>query len=579
MVRAVKLELSGSGTYWNESQGLFKDVSVLAGPDNRAPTVSLASPTANARLVRPIEIVANATDDRAVARVEFAVDAVELGWATEAPYRFSWADPKASLGAHTISVRAIDTSGNTSSASARVTLGSEDTIPPTVAIVEPIAGGNVFGKAVLKASALDNVGIDRVEFRVDGALVGTAREKPYQVMWEAFTTPPGTHTVSARAYDRAGLTSETNLSLRLLASRGNQTVYPITPSVIRVQAGKPFRYRVTLDALPQPKRVDYAFAFFENAQKQQVGPMTDIYHLPWLSTDWSGRVAYDVADDTRMMVTDKGSSHLEVLPPGRYKIIFGMAENSERVKFLPAAGVIDRGANTYEVGILEVEADTTPPQISVNHSAPLTEGKHIAGPWRFEVSVEDNCGLDQVEWWLDNTLQSRVTPTPQSSFGQLKGWANFTWDTSSAAPGAHTLRFRAGDKSGNQAEKKLTLVVEPITSHLLEPASITVRKTEKPSVTYHWSGGALQSSPGQVTRYLVREDGPGTFMLTHKISPPIAQWAGGDVRYSLPLGIIPLPGKYSIWVSLDNLRLTAGPDVVAHATLPRYQVGTLVVQP
>jgi hypothetical protein len=581
MVRAVKLELSGSGTYWNASQGLFKDVSVFSSADNRGPTLSLTSPAANTRVVRPVQITAQASDDHAVAQVEFAVDGVPIGSATEAPYQFTWTDPKISLGDHTISVRATDTSGNTSSTSARVTLTTEDTVRPTVAIIEPAAGGSVFGEAVIKASALDNVGVDRVEFRADGVLVGTARQKPYQVMWEAFTTPPGPHTLSARAIDRAGLATETNLSVRVFGTRGNQTLYPITPSLIRVQAGKPFRYRVTLDALPQPKRVDYAFTFFENAQGQYVRAMADTYHVPWLSTDWSGRIAYDVDDDTRIR-SEKGSS-MEVLPPGRYKVIFGMTEDPDRVKFLPAPGVIDRGGNAYEVGILEVEADKTPPQISfnnnLNNSAPLTERKHIAGPWRFDINVEDNCSLDQVEWWLDGALQSRVTPTSQTTFGQLKGSATFKWDTSSAAPGAHTLQFRARDKAGNEAEKKLTLIVEPITVYPLDPASITVRKTDRPSVKYHWSGGALQYSPGQVTRYLVREDGPGTFMLVHKTAPVVTQWTGGDVHYDLPLGIIPLPGKYSIWVSLDNLRLTPGPQVVAHATLPRYQVGTLVVQP
>jgi hypothetical protein len=579
MVRAVKLELSGSGTYWNESQGIFKDVSVFSSPDNRAPTVSMASPALNARVVRPVQIVANAVDDRDVANVEFAVDGVRVGFATEAPYRFAWDDPTASLGLHRISIRATDTSGNTSAASADVTLAREDTTPPTVAIVEPAPASSVFGKALLKATALDNVGIDRVEFRVDGVLIGTVRETPYQVMWEAFATAPGPHTLSARAIDRSGLTGEAAVSVRLWGSRGKQILYAITPSLIRVIAGKTFRYRVTLDALPQPKRVDYAFTFFQNAAGQSVAGMVDSYHLPFLSTDWSGRVAYDVDDDTRMSVTQNGSTHYEVLPPGRYKIIFGMAEDPQRVKFLPGPGVVDRGDSSYEVGTLEVEPDTTPPQITINNSPPLADGKHIAGPWRFDLSVEDNCSLDQIEWWLDGTLQSRVTPTPRGTFGQFAGSANFLWDTSSAAPGAHTLRLRAADKSRNVTERNIPLVVEPITVHLLEPSSITALKTERPSVTYHWSGGALQHSPGQVTRYLVREDGPGTFMLSHKTVPPVSQWTGGDVRYSIPLGIIPLPGRYSIWVSLENLRLTAGTGVVAHATLPRYKVGTLVVQP
>src|SRR5262245_59363286 len=168
-------------------------------------------------------------------------------------------------------------------------------------------------------------------------------------MWEAFATPPGPYTFSARAIDRSGLAAEASVAVRSFESRGRQTLYSVTPSLIRVTPGQTFRYRVMLDALPQPKRVDYAFTFFQNAAGQYVRGMTDTYHLPWLSTDWAGRVAYDVDADTRMRITQNGSTHFEVLPPGRYKMLFGMAEDPQRVKFLPGPGVVDHGDGTYEV--------------------------------------------------------------------------------------------------------------------------------------------------------------------------------------------------------------------------------------
>ncbi|MHA1228420.1 MAG: Ig-like domain-containing protein [Candidatus Hodarchaeales archaeon] len=46
--------------------------------------------------------------------------------------------------------------------------GTADTTAPTVSITSPADGATVSGTVTVEASASDNVGVDRVEFFVDG---------------------------------------------------------------------------------------------------------------------------------------------------------------------------------------------------------------------------------------------------------------------------------------------------------------------------------------------------------------------------------------------------------------------------
>src|SRR5205814_10730318 len=53
MVRAVKLESTTSGTYFNSSQGVFANVSGSAPPDTTSPTVAITTPADNATASGP----------------------------------------------------------------------------------------------------------------------------------------------------------------------------------------------------------------------------------------------------------------------------------------------------------------------------------------------------------------------------------------------------------------------------------------------------------------------------------------------------------------------------------------------
>jgi poly(hydroxyalkanoate) depolymerase family esterase len=82
--------------------------------------------------------------------------------------------------------------------------GGGDTTAPTVNVTAPAAGATVSGSVSITASAADNVGVSRVEFFVDGALVGTDTASPYAFTWSSASVSNGTHALMARAYDAEG---------------------------------------------------------------------------------------------------------------------------------------------------------------------------------------------------------------------------------------------------------------------------------------------------------------------------------------------------------------------------------------
>jgi hypothetical protein len=81
-----------------------------------------------------------------------------------------------------------------------------DTTAPTAAVTAPAAGQTVSGSVPLQANASDNVGVTRVEFLVNGTVVGSDTTAPYAVTWNSAGIANGAATVTARASDAAGHT-------------------------------------------------------------------------------------------------------------------------------------------------------------------------------------------------------------------------------------------------------------------------------------------------------------------------------------------------------------------------------------
>jgi hypothetical protein len=97
-------------------------------PDATPPSVAVTSPVASTTVSGTVPVTATASDDVAVAAVQFLLDGANLGPEdTVAPYSVSWDTSAAGPGAHTLTARARDTSGNlATSAPVAVTVDNSD---------------------------------------------------------------------------------------------------------------------------------------------------------------------------------------------------------------------------------------------------------------------------------------------------------------------------------------------------------------------------------------------------------------------------------------------------------------------
>ena len=178
-------------------------------PDTTPPSVAVSAPAAGASVSGTTPVSANASDNVAVAGVQFTLDGANLGAEdTSAPYSTSWNTTTASNGAHTLRAIARDAAGNsTTSAAVGVTVANPvpDTTPPTVAVSAPAAGASVSGTTPVSANASDNVAVAGVQFTLDGANLGAEdTSAPYSTSWNTTTASNGAHTLRAIARDAAG---------------------------------------------------------------------------------------------------------------------------------------------------------------------------------------------------------------------------------------------------------------------------------------------------------------------------------------------------------------------------------------
>ena len=175
---------------------------------NQPPSVALSAPSSG---VRGTAMTLNATasdSDGTVSKVEFFDGATRIGEDMSSPYSLSWTP--ATAGVHSLTARATDSDGATTTSSARSVTVSEpstgDTQPPTLTLTSPanLATG-LLGTISLAATAGDNVGVQSVEFQVDGVPVGAADStSPYAASFDTNTLTSGQHIVRARARDAAG---------------------------------------------------------------------------------------------------------------------------------------------------------------------------------------------------------------------------------------------------------------------------------------------------------------------------------------------------------------------------------------
>jgi hypothetical protein len=96
----------------------------------------------------------------------------------------------------------------------------------------------VSGLVTISATATDNVAVARVEFYVDAAFQGAVTNEPYSMFWDTTVIVDGAHTITATAFDGAGLTNSASVTIttsngvQLSGAPTNLTASPISDTAI-----------------------------------------------------------------------------------------------------------------------------------------------------------------------------------------------------------------------------------------------------------------------------------------------------------------------------------------------------------
>lgn len=282
-----------------------------------------------------------------------------------------------------------------------------DTTPPIVSITSPANNATISATTNITASASDDTAVTKVEFYVDGTLRATDTSSPYTYSFNPASFSVGTHQLTARAYDAAGLSTTSSIV--------NVTVPDTTPPVISA---------VSASSVTQTSAT-VTWTTNEAADSQVKYGTTTAY------------------GSTTTLNTAKVTTHsvsLTGLTAGttyHYQVVSKDAANN-------STSSSDATFTTQAPA-----ADTTAPTISV--SAP-NNGASVSGKSvTVSATASDNVGVSGVQFKLDgNNLGSEDTSAPYT----------MTWDTSTVSNGTHKISAVARDAAGNtKTATEITITV------------------------------------------------------------------------------------------------------------------------
>ena len=430
---AAALELSGSeaglSAYWRFNEGAGATAAdstghnatgtLVSGPvwtgsapppgaDTMPPSVAITAPANSATVSGTTVITATASDNVAVAGVQFKIDGVDIGTEdTAAPYSVSWDSTAVTNGPHAITAVARDTANQTTTAqdvTVTVSNTEADTTAPTVTLSEPAAGSTVSGTATVTATAGDNVGVVSVQFTVDGApLGGEDTAAPYTLAWDTLAASNGSHVLAAIARDAAGNTA---VSPSINVTVFNDTTAP-SVSMTAPANGATVWGTVTVRASASDNVGVAAVQFTLNGSNFGAADTASPYEVAWNTSS---------------------------VPNGTY-VLRAIAR--------------DARANTATSAPVTVTVfnDTTPPVVSFSTPG---NGATVAGTITVSAAASDNGSLAGVRFTLNGSAMGpEDTAAPYA----------LSWDTSAVVDGVYSLAAIARDAAGNAATATISVTV------------------------------------------------------------------------------------------------------------------------
>jgi Big-like domain-containing protein len=269
-----------------------------------------------------------------------------------------------------------------------------DTTPPTTSITQPTGGSTVSGTINVNADANDNISVTKVEFYVDGTLVGTDTTSPYSVSWNTATVTDGGHDLTSKAYDAANNTGTSSI-VSVTVSNADLTLP--TTSITSPTGGSTVSGTINVNA---------------NAN------------------DNIGVTKVEFYVDTSLIGTDTTSP---------YSVSWNtttIANGSHNL----TSKAYDAANNTGTSSIVSVtvsNSDTTVPTTLITSP---TAGANVSGTINVTATATDNVAMKKVDFYLDGNI--KLGSDSSSPY-------KISWNTNIVANGNHNLTSKAFDTSNN----------------------------------------------------------------------------------------------------------------------------------
>ena len=323
--------------------------------------------------------------------------------------------------------------------------------PPSVTVSENGDKGSI----TFSATASDDKAVTKVEFLLDGVLVGGTTTAPYTMTYDSFLQDDGTHTLTAKASDTSGQYTKASMTFTIkngqLVRNGSfekgygvgwsntngmqigtilgQTAFD--GSQMAKFCGTGSRMQVALyQTLTIPANAPSAklsFALKIDSKDTDKSKANDTLAVQLRNS--SGAVLNTLATYSNL---NAGSAYkiydfdVSAYKGQTVKLYFLGAEDDSF-----ATGFILDKVHLIALGDSD-EVDDKKPTVSVNETG-------SSGMISFNATASDNVGVTKVEFLVDDLLKGTVTSTPYS----------MTLDSKTLNKGEHILTAKAYDAAGN----------------------------------------------------------------------------------------------------------------------------------
>jgi hypothetical protein len=566
--------------------------------DGTNPSASITAPAGGTTVSGTLTVAASATDNVGLVGVQFKRNGVNLGAEdTTAPYSVSWNTTTVGNGSYTLTAVARDGAGNQAASAGVIVTVANDTAPPSVSVTAPINGAAAFGLVTVAASASDNVGVASVQFTLDGVNLGTQdTTAPYSILWDTATTTDGSHTLTAVARDAAG-NAATSAGVIVTVANGPIQV-ALTPQDTFVgldamnnststrlmaytwpdnRVANAILLKFDLSGIPAGVVVQDATLQLGLVESDATADSTYtvsahklVGRNPVLATatgytadgvtSWTANACcYNAvplaqadispAYDTRAVDKTAGYKTWTVTsmvqewmanPTANFGLLLNSDASKLRDRYRGFASMehLDANLRPFLRVTYALSSDTTRPSAAITTPA---AGATVSGTVTVGASASDNVGVVGVQFKLDGTnLGAEDTTAPYTA----------AWNTTTAAPGSHTLTAVARDAAGNQTVAAAVIV------------TVSAPPSTGGIATLYPGDAGIESHPDVVFTEMFEQSSIATMIARYT---NVAHSAGMSFGTSTPAGS---GGNRSLQMSTDGSANTAA---TLYKTLPNDQ--------